>query len=148
MSKQRQALDVGAALTRLTTAVGERVLEARAASGLSAIQLQVLRLGTRGATMSELAATLATPKSTVTSVVNQLEASGLARRARDDRDRRRQIVRATPVGSARLRDFDDAVAQRVDEMLTDLDPARTRRLRDLMARLPDATVPLPLAGPR
>jgi DNA-binding MarR family transcriptional regulator len=148
MSKQGQALDVGAALTRLTTAVGERVLEVRAASGLSAIQLQVLRLATRGVTMSELAATLAAPKSTVTSVVNQLEESGLARRARDDRDRRRQIVRATPVGSARLRDFDDAVAQRVDEMLTDLDPARTRRLRDLMARLPDATVPLPLAGPR
>jgi DNA-binding MarR family transcriptional regulator len=148
MSKQGQALDVGAALTRLTTAVGERVLEVRAASGLSAIQLQVLRLATRGVTMSKLAATLAAPKSTVTSVVNQLEESGLARRARDDRDRRRQIVRATPVGSARLRDFDDAVTQRVDEMLTDLDPARTRRLRDLMARLPDATVPLPLAGPR
>ncbi len=148
MSEARAPLAAGAALIRLSTAVGERVLEVRAASGLSALQLQVLRLAAEGADMSALARGLGAPKSTVTSVVDQLEAAGLALRAGDDEDRRRQIVRSTAAGAARLGEFDAALAARVDGLLATLGPTRARRLRELMTKLPDATVPLPLAGPR
>jgi DNA-binding MarR family transcriptional regulator len=145
MSEAQPALEVGAAIIRLSTAVGERVLEVRAASGLSALQLQVLRITADGATMSTLARTLAVPKSTVTSVVDQLEAMGLAVRAADVDDRRRQIVSSTAAGAAKLRDFDSELAGRIDRLLANLSPARANRLRELMKRLPDATVPFPLA---
>jgi DNA-binding MarR family transcriptional regulator len=148
MNESAGPLDVGAAVIRLTTAVGERVLEVRAASGLSAIQLQVLRIAANGVGMSSLAQLLGAPKSTVTSVVDQLEAMQLAERASDQDDRRRQIVRASATGEARLREFDLALAGRIDALLKNLSPDRVRRLRELMHKLPDATAPIPLTGPR
>jgi DNA-binding MarR family transcriptional regulator len=146
MNDSPNALDVGAAVIRLTTAVGERVLDEREASGMSARQLQVLRLAAEGASMTSLVQVLRAPKTTVTSVIDQLEALGLATRTSDADDRRRQIVRSTAAGNARLREFDLALAGRIDELLLNLSPDRARRLRELMAKLPDATVPIPLAG--
>ena len=148
MNEPRGSLDAGAALIRLTTAVGERVLEVRSESGMTALQLQVLRVAQDGATMSTLARELGVPKSTVTSVVDQLEAMKLAVRVGDKDDRRRQIVRSTTAGGARLRAFDAALANRIDGLLTNLSPDRALRVGELMAKLPGATVPLPLAGPR
>jgi DNA-binding MarR family transcriptional regulator len=147
MSEAQSALDAGAAIIRLSTAVGERALEVRTASGLSALQLQVLRVAAYGANMSTLARALAAPKSTVTSVVDQLEAMHLAARAADVDDHRRQIVTSTAAGAAKLRDFDVELAGRIDRLLANLTLARAHRLRELMTRLPDATVPLPLAQP-
>ena len=141
-------LDLGAAITRLTTAVGERVLGVRADSGLSAVQLQVLRLAADGATVSTLTHILGTPKSTMTSVIDQLEALGLVLRITDEDDRRRQIVRDTAAGAARLREFDRQLAGQIEQFVVALSPARARRLEELMAKLPSASVPLPLAGPR
>jgi DNA-binding MarR family transcriptional regulator len=148
MSDAQAPLAVGAAIVRLTTAVGERVLEVRAASGLTALQLQVLRVAADGASMSALAGALGASKSTVTSVVDQLEAMSLAVRATDDDDRRRQIVQSTSAGLERLHEFDVALARRIEDLLANLSPARSRRLRELMRKLPDSTVPFPLAGPR
>ncbi len=148
MTEPPMSLDAGAAIIRLATAVGERVLEVRSESGLTALQLQVLRVAQDGATMSALAVELAAPKSTVTSVVDQLEAMELAARVSDPDDRRRQIVRSTTAGRARLDRFDAVLEGRIDALLTNLTPDRARRLRELMAKLPGATVPLPLAGPR
>ena len=147
MSEAAEPLDVGAALTRLTTAVGERVLTVRAASGLSAIQLQVLRLAADGATISALTRILEAPKSTMTSVIDQLEALGLAERGVDVADRRRQIVRSTAAGAARLQSFDAALAVEIDRVLSGLSVARRKRLETLMAKLPGPTVPVPLSGP-
>jgi len=141
-------LDAGAAIIRLSTAVGERVLQARAASGLTARQLQVLRLAVGGIRMSALARGLGTPKSTMTSVIDQLEALGLAARGADQGDGRGQVVGSTATGEARLREFDTTVAARVDALVATLTPARQRQLRELMSRLPSATVPVPLSGPR
>jgi DNA-binding MarR family transcriptional regulator len=148
MNDSREALEAGAAITRLATAVGERVLELRAASGLTALQLQVLRVATDGASMTTLSQALGAPKTTVTSVIDQLEAMGAAMRTRDETDRRRQIVRGTALGNTLLSDFDRALGDRIDGLLMSLSPGRARRLRELMAKLPDATVPFPLAGPR
>jgi DNA-binding MarR family transcriptional regulator len=146
MSEDRVPLAAGAAIIRLTTAVGERALEARASSGLSALQLQVLRIAAVGTNMTVLAAALGASKSTVTSVVDQLEAMNLAVRAGDEDDGRRRIVQSTPEGAGQLRAFDVALARRIDDLLANLSSARSRRLRELMTRLPDATVPIPLAG--
>jgi DNA-binding MarR family transcriptional regulator len=148
MSDSPRALEAGAAVIRLATAVGERVLEVRAASGLTALQLQVLRVAMDGASMTTLARALGVPKTTVTSVIDQLETMGLAVRTKDEADRRSQIVRNTVMGNARLSEFDRVLRDRIDGMLTSLSPERARRLRELMAKLPDATAPLPLAGPR
>lgn len=141
-------LGVGAAVIRLTTAVGERVLEARAASGLSTRQLQVLRLAADGVRMGALVRGLGTPKSTLTSVVDQLEAQGLATRTGDDDDRRGHVVRSSDAGAAALRDFDRDLAHRVDGLLAGLSAARASRLRQLLSSLPDASVPIPLSGSR
>jgi DNA-binding MarR family transcriptional regulator len=148
MSDSPRALEAGAAVIRLATAVGERVLEVRAASGLTALQLQVLRVAMDGASMTTLARALGVPKTTVTSVIDQLETMGLAVRTKDEADRRSQIVRNTVMGNARLLEFDRVLRDRIAGMLTSLSPERARRLRELMAKLPDATAPLPLAGPR
>jgi DNA-binding MarR family transcriptional regulator len=142
------ALAAGAAVIRLTTAVGERVLEVRSASGLTALQLQVLRVAANGASMTALAQVLGAPKTTVTSVIDQLETMGLVRRTEDEADRRRQIVRSSAAGVTRLAEFDRTLSDRIDGLLMSLSPGRARRLGELMAKLPDATVPLPLAGPR
>ncbi len=141
-------LGPGAAITRISTAVGERVLEVRAASGLSARQLQVLRLAARGIRVSPLADRLATPKSTMTSVLDQLEDAALAVRTTDNDDRRGQVVTSTAGGMIALRNFDRAVDTRLAEVVAGLDETKALRLRELLAKLPDATLPVPLAGPR
>jgi DNA-binding MarR family transcriptional regulator len=148
MSERPAPLAAGAAIIRLTTAVGERALETRTASGLSALQLQVLRVAADGSNMSALAAALGASKSTVTSVVDQLETMRLAARVNDDDDHRRQIVQSTAAGLARLYEFDVGLTNRVDALLASLSPSRCRRLRELMTKLPDATAPIPLSGPR
>ena len=148
MSETHPPLDAGAAIIRLSTAVGERALEVRAASGLSALQLQVLRLAANDMRMSALARTLGVPKSTMTSAIDQLESMGLVSRVSDEDDLRRQVVRSTAAGEIRLSEFDRALAVRIDDLLANLSPARARRLRELMRRLPGATVPVPLARPR
>jgi DNA-binding MarR family transcriptional regulator len=137
-------LDAGPALTRVSTAVGERVLAVRAASGLSAAQLQVLRMSMDAPAMAAIAERLGSPKSTVTSVVDQLAAAGLVERAVDQRDRRRQIVRSTAVGERRLAAFDADVAAEVSALVAGLPPARAARLRELLAALPDPIRPVPL----
>ena len=147
MTETATPLDLGAAITRLTTAVGERVLAVRAASGLSAVQLQVLRLAADEPTIATLTRILGTPKSTMTSVLNQLESSGLAERASDPGDRRRQVVHLTTRGRARLRAFDHALEAQVESMLNSLSSANTRRLEVLLTTLPSASVPIPLSGP-
>jgi DNA-binding MarR family transcriptional regulator len=148
MNDSRERLEAGEAVIRLATAVGERVLEVRAASGLTALQLQVLRVTTDGASMSALAQAVSAPKTTTTSVVDQLEAMGLVRRTKDEADGRRQIVLSTTDGEVRLSEFDRVLSDRIDGLLMNLSPGRARRLRELMAKLPDATVPFPLTGPR
>ena len=141
-------LGPGPAITRISTAVGERVLEVRAASGLSARQLQVLRLAARGIRVSTLADRLGTPKSTMTSVLDQLEDAALAVRTTDKDDRRGQVVTSTAGGMIALRNFDRAVDTRLAEVVAGLDETKALRLRELLAKLPDATLPVPLAGPR
>jgi DNA-binding MarR family transcriptional regulator len=143
-----EPLGASAAIIRISTAVGERVLEVRAASGLSTRQLQVIRLSARGVRINTLAERLGTPKSTMTSVLDQLEDAGLAIRTTDPDDHRGQVVTSTAGGMIALRNFDRAVESRLAEFVARLDETKSRRLRELLAKLPASTQPVPLAGPR
>ena len=148
MADHPEPLGASAAIIRISTAVGERVLEVRAASGLSPRQLQVIRLAARGVRITTLAERLGAPKSTMTSVLDQLEDAGLAIRTTDKDDRRGQIVTSTAGGMIALRNFDRAVESRLAEVVARLDETKSHRLKELLAKLPDATQPVPLAGPR
>jgi DNA-binding MarR family transcriptional regulator len=145
MASDPEPLSATAAIIRVSTAVGERVLGARATSGLSPRQLQVMRLAARGARVNTLAERLGTPKSTMTSVLDQLEDAGLARRTTDHDDRRGQVVTTTPGGMIALRNFDRAIEARLADLLKGLDETKSRRLRELLAKLPNATQPVPLS---
>jgi hypothetical protein len=47
-----------------------------------------------------------------------------------------------------LREFDRALAVRIDDLLSSLSPAQARRLRELTGKLSSATALIPLAGLR
>jgi DNA-binding MarR family transcriptional regulator len=141
-----ERLEPGAALIRMTTTLGPRIQAARVRSGLTAPQLQtlrVVRLG--GAAMGEVAARLGVPKSSATSVVDQLVDASLVRREPDPVDRRRQLVRPTRAGTRALDAFDAEVAGITEDLLAVLSPRRRTRLRQLLARLPDPVFPVPIA---
>ena len=148
MSGQRhetERLDPGPAMIRVATAVGEIILKARAATGATASQVQVLRLAANGAGMTDIASGMKWPKSTATSVVDQLVVAGLAARSTDERDGRRQVVSTTPAGAAILDEFDRSITGRVGELTRVLPIEHRRRLAVLLAKLPDPTRPLPLS---
>lgn len=139
-----QPLEAGPALTRMTTAVGERILRARLASGLTATQLQALRLAHDGPTMSSLSSALGLSKSTLTSVVDQLVAAQMALRAADPADGRRQVVRSTELGISTLARFDADITDAVTRVVATLPDASRARLADLLSRVPDPSRPIPL----
>ena len=95
--------------------------------------------------MTDIASGMKWPKSTATSVVDQLVAAGLAARSTDERDGRRQVVSMTPAGAAILDEFDRAITRRAGELIRVLPIERRRQLAVLLAKLPDPTRPLPLA---
>ena len=140
-----EPLPVGAALIRTATTVGEQVQAARADSGLSALQLQALRVCLDGPTMSGLAARLRLTKSTATSLIDQLAASGLVYRHPDPDDGRRQLVSPTAPGAEALRRFDAAVQRNVAHLFEAVPGDRRARLVELLARIPEAGRPIPLA---
>ena len=127
------ALPIGPAITRATTAIGERVLEVRTESGLGGTQLQVMRLGLDGISMNEIAERLHSPKSTITSVVDLLVAGGLVEREQDPSDRRRQIVTTSVEGRVIIARFDAVLAVRVGQLIDTLPLERKARLAELFA---------------
>ena len=91
-------------------------------------------LGQRSMTMGELADALKLSPAAVTSVVDRLEAAGLAGRRPDERDRRRTIVSALPVADPAA----DDVHRRVFEALGDVPPDELASTTRIVAALRDA----------
>jgi DNA-binding MarR family transcriptional regulator len=138
-------LPTGAALIRVSTAVGERVLEARAESGCTALQLQALRIAREGPSMTELVDRLGVRKSSATSVVDQLVSAGLVTRQVDTQDRRRQRVRPTAEGEELLDRFDARIRVRVHELVDGLSERQRKRLLGMLRDIPNPVGLLPLA---
>lgn len=70
-------------------------------------------------------------------VVADLEQAGLISRVRDEADRRRNVVAATPAAADTLARLDGRVAAAQEEFLAPLDAAERAQLSALLARLID-----------
>ncbi|HWH13374.1 MAG TPA: MarR family transcriptional regulator [Miltoncostaeaceae bacterium] len=136
----------GQLLFRLWRASHTRTGEALASLGLTPALFALLNVvGAReGAIQQELGAALGIDRSTMVSLVDQLEEAGLARRRTSAADRRAREVAITPEGRRRLRRARQRIAQVEDETLAGLSAEQRRELVTLLRRALDAAPPQPL----
>jgi DNA-binding MarR family transcriptional regulator len=74
-------------------------------------------------------------RSDVAAAVSDLVGRGLAARAPDPADRRRNVISITPAGTAHLRRLDELLASVQDELLAPLSPAERQQLTGLLNRI-------------
>ena len=74
-------------------------------------------------------------RSDVVAAVNELVGRGLAGRAPDPADRRRNVISITAAGTAHLRRLEELLADVQDELLTPLSPAERQQLARLLSRI-------------
>ncbi len=74
-------------------------------------------------------------RSDIVATLNDLERDGLAVRAPDELDRRRNAIRITPAGSAALRALDQNVNRAQDALMEPLTAAERAQLSELLQRL-------------
>lgn len=86
---------------------------------------------------AELGRRIGIDGSDVVALVNGLESAGLAVRARDERDRRRNAVSITAAGRRTLASVERRVERAQDELLAPLDTQERAALVSLMQRLVD-----------
>jgi DNA-binding MarR family transcriptional regulator len=89
------------------------------------------------ASQAELGRRLAIDRSDVVAVLNDLEAAGLVARARDESDRRRNVVQLTPAGHAALAELDARVEEAQQALLEPLSAKERRELQRLLTRVVD-----------
>jgi DNA-binding MarR family transcriptional regulator len=114
------------------TAIADDFHRSHGLHGTDSAALHVL--SRRGMTMRELARALQLSPGAVTSVVDRLEAAGLAERRPDERDRRRTIVSALPVADPAADDFH----RRVFDALSNVPPDELAGMTRIVASLRDA----------
>ena len=105
--------------------------------GLRPQQLLVLTLldSTPGLTQRECVVRSQIDPSTMVSLVDELEETGLAERRRHPEDRRKHAVHLTAKGRRRLERGREIAAQVTDELLKPLDDAERDQLGDLMRKI-------------
>jgi MarR family transcriptional regulator, lower aerobic nicotinate degradation pathway regulator len=74
-------------------------------------------------------------RSDVTAAVDELVSHGLAGRASDPADRRRNVISITPAGAAHLRRLEELLAGVQDELLSPLSTAERQQLVRLLSRI-------------
>jgi DNA-binding MarR family transcriptional regulator len=119
---------------------GQRlVIEALAQEGARRQDFAVLTsLAEQGpASQATLGRRLWIDRSDLHAILNELERDGLVRRARDERDRRRNVVALTQRGRAALRRLDKRVDAAQDALLDPLSRSDRRELRRLLEQLLD-----------
>jgi MarR family transcriptional regulator, lower aerobic nicotinate degradation pathway regulator len=125
---------------RLWRATHMRFAEALESLGLTTALFALLNvLGTReGAIQQELGAAMGIDPSTMVSLVDQLEAAGLAKRRPRPTDRRAREVAITPKGRRVLEQARDLAMQVEGEVLGGLNGAERRQLLELLRRALDS----------
>jgi MarR family transcriptional regulator, lower aerobic nicotinate degradation pathway regulator len=131
---------------RLWRATHMRFAEALESLGLTTALFALLNvLGTReGAIQQELGAAMGIDPSTMVSLVDQLEAAGLAKRRPRPTDRRAREVAITPKGRRVLEQARELAMQVEGEVLGGLNGAERRQLLELLRRALDSAPPQPL----
>jgi DNA-binding MarR family transcriptional regulator len=99
-----------------------------------------------GARPAELRDMLHLPAQTITGVLDQLQAAGLARRSPHPRDRRSTLVELTPAGRAAVDQICPDLIAIEEDCLAGLSPAEQRQLITLLTKVQDR-ITLRRAGP-
>jgi MarR family transcriptional regulator, lower aerobic nicotinate degradation pathway regulator len=136
----------GQLLFRLWRVSHTSTAEALESLGLSTALFALLNvLGTRdGAIQQELGAAMGIDPSTMVSLIDQLEAAGLAKRRPRPTDRRAREVVITPKGRRALRQARQLALQVEDDVLRGLTAAERRQLLTLLRRALGSAPPQPL----
>lgn len=88
------------ALRRIIRAIDLRSRSLIQQCGLTSPQLMVLHeIGGREVSVGDLALAVSLSQATITGILDRLEKRGIVARRRDDGDKRRVLVRLTPVGA-------------------------------------------------
>ena len=120
----------------------------RKTEGISPSQFNLLRIlrgaGADGRTMGEISERMINRDPDVTRLADRTAKLGLARRDRDETDRRVVKLFITQRGIDMLERLDDAVNLFVKQMLGALGPKRLKELRDLLAAARASVRPFPL----
>jgi DNA-binding MarR family transcriptional regulator len=128
---------------RLWRASHTRIAEALESIGLTPALFGVLNvIGAReGAIQQEIGAAMGIDPSTMVSLIDDLESSGLAKRRPHPRDRRAREIAITPKGRRALERGRGLAMQVEDEVLRGLTAAERRQLLTLLRRALDSAPP-------
>lgn len=85
--------------------------------------------------LGQLAAELGVAPRSVTTVADELAASGLIRRIEDPNDRRATIIETTPLGDDTLAQAEQIRLEVVSEVLAKLTPAQRQKLHSLLSSI-------------
>jgi MarR family transcriptional regulator, lower aerobic nicotinate degradation pathway regulator len=134
---------VGQLFFRLWRVTHTRTAEALESLGLTTALFALLNvLGTReGAIQQELGAAMGIDPSTMVSLIDQLEAAGLANRRPRPTDRRAREVVITPKGRRVLKQARQLAMQVEDDVLRGLSRTERRQMLALLRRALDAAPP-------
>lgn len=97
-----------------------------------------------GAIQRELGAAMGIDRTTMVTLVDQLESAGLAKRLTSAKDRRARAVAITPKGRRVLGRARGLIAQAEDDVLAGLTPEQQRDLLTLLRRALESAPPQPL----
>jgi DNA-binding MarR family transcriptional regulator len=131
---------------RLWRATHTRTAELLGSIGLTPALFAILNvIGAReGAIQQEVGAALGIDRSTMVSLIDQLEAAGLAQRRPSAKDRRAREIAITPKGRRLLGQARDLIVQVEDEVLGGLNTDERDRLLALLRRALDSAPAQPL----
>src|SRR4051812_18320709 len=128
-----------------------RASHVRAATALGSVGLTPASFGLlnvigarEGAIQQELGATMGIDRTTMVSLIDQLEDAGLAKRRPSARDRRAREIAITPKGRRLLQRARRMIYQVEDEVLAGLTAEQRGELLTLLHRALDSAPPQPL----
>src|SRR5215203_6257343 len=133
---------------RLWRASHVRAADALGSVGLTPALFGLLNvIGAReGAIQQELGSAMGIDRSTLVSLIDQLEGAGLAKRRPSATDRRAREIAITPKGRRLLERARRMISQVEDEVLAGLTPDERRDLLTLLRRTLDSAPAQPLWG--
>jgi DNA-binding MarR family transcriptional regulator len=131
---------------RIWRATHTRAAEALGSVGLTTALFALLNVinAREGAIQQELGSVLGIDRSTMVSLIDELESAGLARRRPSATDRRAREIAITPKGRRLLQRARGLILQVEDEVLAGLTAEERQELLALLRRALDSAPPQPL----